>query len=209
MEPDKVRLSELRFQRARWAYRRERRIDEGASPVQQYFITSTNSRSYRLLRGAMLVFALMLPSYSASHAQFERLAGRWEGSGSIELSNGTREKLKCVAAYMVHGDKKNLQLNIRCAGDSYNMNISSYAIVNAGAVTGNWSESNSMAGGAISGKASGDHIQIVAESSGFSATLSLTTHSDRQSVSIRSRSPDSPIKGASMNLRRSGSASAF
>ena len=177
--------------------------------MQQYFITSINSRSSRLLRGTMLVFALLMSSYSASHAQFERLAGRWAGSGSIELSNGTREKLKCVAAYMVQGDKKNLQLNIRCAGDSYNINISSNASVAAGVVTGNWSESNSMAGGAISGRASSDHIQVIAESSGFSASLSLTTHSDRQSISIRSRSPDSPIKGASMNLRRSGSASAF
>ena len=126
------------------------------------------------------------------------------GLGSIELSNGTRERLKCVAAYMVQGDKKNLQLNIRCAGDSYNMNISSNATVASGVVTGTWSEANSMAGGAISGKASGDHIQVVTESSGFSATLSLTTNGDRQSVSIRSRSPDSPIKGASMNLRRGG-----
>ena len=30
MEPDKVRLSELRFQRVRRAYRRERRKDQGA-----------------------------------------------------------------------------------------------------------------------------------------------------------------------------------
>lgn len=169
-------------------------------------IKSIYSRSILFLQGALLVFALLLSGYSASHAQgagpFERMAGQWEGSGSLELSNGTREKIKCRASYIVQSDIKNLQLNILCAGDSYKINITSNATLAAGAVTGTWSESNSMAGGSISGKASGDHVQVLAESSGFSATISMTTHGSQQSVVIRSQDPQSALKGATMSLKR-------
>jgi hypothetical protein len=161
-------------------------------------------RPVRFLQGMMLVLALLLSSYGSGHAQgvFERMAGQWEGSGSLELSSGAREKIKCKASYVVQSDAKNLQLSILCAGDSYKINISSSATLAAGAVTGTWSESNSLAGGTISGKASGDHVQVLAQSSAFSATISLTTHGNQQSVSIKSQDPQSALKGASMNLKR-------
>jgi hypothetical protein len=154
----------------------------------------------------MLVLALSLSGYTAVHAQgagpFDRLAGQWEGAGSLELSTGTREKIKCRASYDVQADGKSLQLHILCAGDSYKINIASNATLAAGIITGTWSEANSLAGGSISGKAVSDRVQVLAESSSFSATITLVTHGGQQSVAIKSQDPQSALRGASMSLKR-------
>ena len=50
--------------------------------------------------------------------------------------------------------------------------------------------------------AEGERVQVRADSPGFSANLSLTTHGNRQSVLIRTPDPSAGIKGATINLRR-------
>jgi hypothetical protein len=174
--------------------------------VLQYFATPIQSCFTNFLRGAILVLALS--SYGGGYAQaadpFERLAGEWAGAGSIELSNGTREALKCKAKYTVSGDS--LQLYIRCASDSYNFELRSTANVSSGAVSGTWSESPHGAFGTISGSAAGDSIRVKAEAGSFAANLSLLTHTNTQTVSIRTASPDAGIKGATINLRRGAGA---
>jgi hypothetical protein len=142
-------------------------------------------------------------SYAQSIAAFNRLAGQWSGSGTIDLTNGRREPIRCRASYDVLRDQKNLQLNIRCASDSYNFDLRASATYSAGSVSGTWSESTRLVAGTISGRAEGDHIHVVAKAASFSASLSLVTHGARQSVVIKAHSADAGIKGVSMNLRRS------
>lgn len=142
-------------------------------------------------------------SPAQSVAPFKRLAGQWSGSGTIDLTDGRREPIRCRASYDVLSDQRNLQLNIRCASDSYNFDLRASAIYSAGSVSGTWSESTRLVGGTISGRADGDHIQVVAKAASFSASLSLATHGARQSVVIRAHSADAGIKGVSINLKRS------
>ena len=96
------------------------------------------------MRGAALAVALTFSVAGICYAQriaaFNRLAGQWSGSGTIELSNGTHESIKCRAAYDVLSDQRKLQLNIRCASDSFNFDLRASANYSAGAITGNWSE---------------------------------------------------------------------
>jgi hypothetical protein len=132
------------------------------------------------------------------------LAGQWAGSGIIELTDGRREPIRCRAAYDVLGDQRHLQLNIRCASDSYNFDLRASAAYSAGLVSGTWSEATRLVSGTISGRADSDHINVVARASSFSASLTLATHGARQSVVIRAHNADAGIKGVSMNLRRSG-----
>src|ERR1022692_1309739 len=85
-----------------------------------------------LTRGVIFVLAVLLSSHGTGHAQrgaepFERLAGQWAGSGTIDLSNGTRERIKCRASYDALEERHNLQLSIRCASDSFNLNLNSTA----------------------------------------------------------------------------------
>jgi hypothetical protein len=103
----------------------------------------------------------------------------------------------------VLSDQRNLQLNIRCASDSYNFDLRASATYSAGSVSGTWSESTRLVAGTIAGRADGDHISVVARAASFSASLTLTTHGTRQSVVIRAHTADAGIKGVSMNLRRS------
>lgn len=153
-----------------------------------------------------LVLALWLLAYG-SHAQgpapFENLAGQWSGSGTIDLASGAQEPIKCRAAYDVLDQQNNLQLDIRCASQSYNFELRASANYNAGAITGTWSEATRNAAGTISGNAKGERFEITAKSSSFTASLTLTTRGDRQSVVIQSQEAQTTVKGASITLQRS------
>jgi hypothetical protein len=96
-----------------------------------------------------------------------------------------------------------LQLDIRCASESYNFELRASATDNAGAITGTWSEATRNAAGTISGTNNGDQFQITAKSQSFTANLTLTTHGDRQSVVIQSQEAQTSVKGASISLQRS------
>jgi hypothetical protein len=155
---------------------------------------------------AALSLSLAVCIAESSHAQgiapFKRLAGQWAGSGTIELTNGRREPIRCRASYDVLSDQRNLQLNIRCASDSYNFDLRASATYSGGSVSGTWSEATRLVAGTIAGRADGDHISVVAKAASFSASLTLATHGARQSVVIRAHSADAGIKGVSINLRR-------
>jgi len=179
-------------------------VDIGPSPVK-----ASPSRWLKKFLGiAALSLWLAVCIADSSHAQsiapFKRLAGQWSGSGTIDLTDGKREPIKCRASYSVPSDQRNLQLNIRCASDSYNFDLRANAIYSGGSVSGTWSEATRLVAGTISGRADADHINVVAKAASFSASLSLATHGSRQSVMIRAHSTEAGIKGVSMNLRRSG-----
>lgn len=158
------------------------------------------------MRGAILPVTLCLfisdGAYAQSMASFGRLAGQWAGSGTIDLSNGTREPIKCRAVYDVLSEQKNLQLNLRCASESYNFDLRASANNSAGAISGTWSESTRNAAGTISGRAEGDRFQVMVKGPTFSASLTLVTRGDRQSVVIKSQDSQATIKGTSIALRR-------
>jgi hypothetical protein len=158
----------------------------------------------KIVPRAILVLVVWLFFSGGCYAQapFNRLAGQWSGSGTIDMSNGARERIKCRAAYDVLGDQRQLQLNIRCASESYNFDLRASANYSAGAIAGNWSESTRGVAGTISGRADGERIQVVARASSFVATMALVTHGGHQSVSIRTQDPQADIRGVSISLRR-------
>lgn len=136
-------------------------------------------------------------------APFERLAGHWSGAGTIDLSSGARERISCRASYDVLTEQQNLQFNIRCASDSYHFDLRGSAKYAGGSVTGTWSEPTRNAAGTISGNTQGDHFEVQANGPNFSASLTLTTQGDRQSVVIRSHDAKGDVKGATIALQRS------
>ena len=157
------------------------------------------------MRGAMAAGLFCALSVIAGRADtpmaFASLAGSWAGSGTIELS-GAREPIRCRAAYDVLDERSNLQLNIRCASDSYNFDLRASATYAGGGISGSWSESTRNAAGTISGKAEGDRIQVLAVGPWFTAELTLVTHGNKQAVSIKSREKDSSVKGVTITLQR-------
>jgi hypothetical protein len=145
--------------------------------------------------------ALSVTCQAEAAAPFSSLAGQWSGNGTINLSDNRREPVRCRASYDVPSNS-NLQLNIRCASDSYNFDLRGSANYASGAITGSWSEASRNISGTLKGTAGGERIQVIADGPAFSASLTLTTRGDRQSVVIQSQKPDSTVTSASINLRR-------
>jgi hypothetical protein len=168
-----------------------------------------------MLRGAVLAVTMLLFVGGDGNAQpaatqgsapsaspFEQLAGSWSGSGTIDLSNGRHEPIKCRASYDVLEEQSKLQLNIRCASDSYNFDLRGSANYAAGAITGTWSESSRNAAGTLSGKVEGVGFQVVAKGPTFTANLDLVTRGDKQSVTIKSQDANAAVQGATITLQR-------
>ena len=142
------------------------------------------------------------PQGSASSAgPFGQLAGSWSGSGTIDLSNGRHEPIKCRASYDVLEEQNKLQLNIHCASDSYNFDLRGSATYTAGAITGTW-RSTRNAAGTMSGKVEGAGFQVVAKGPTFTANLNLVTRGDKQSVTIKSQDAQADVQGMTITLQR-------
>jgi hypothetical protein len=136
---------------------------------------------------------LLLGSLTASHvggqaatSPFAAMAGSGSGAGTMTTSAG-QERLRCRAAYQVGGGGDNLRLNLRCASESYNFDLSGTFEHRGGTISGSWNETTRNASGTVSGRVSGDQVQAAARGENFSASLSLTTRGNRQAVAIRSQ----------------------
>ena len=94
----------------------------------------------------------------------------------------------------------NLKLALRCASDSYNVDFRGTAVNSGGNMTGNLFESTNQAAGQLFGSIKGNRIDARIEGQTFAAFFNMTTHGDRQSVSLRS--PGSRVSSVTMALTR-------
>ena len=131
---------------------------------------------------------------------FRAMAGSWSGGGTLSMASGEQERLRCRAAYDVGGSGEQLRLNIRCASDSYNIDLSSDVAYRGGEISGQWAEASHNASGTLAGRASGDRIEAQARGQTFSAGLSLTTRGSRQVISIRPAGAE--ITAVNLELQR-------
>jgi hypothetical protein len=123
------------------------------------------------------------PAFAQS-APFAGLAGAWSGSGTISLSDGSKERLRCRATYRVAPGDNALQQSLRCASDSYKIELSSDVVSEGGRVSGSWSETSRGVSGSLQGRANGGRIAVIVDAPGFSANLTLSTTGNRQTISI-------------------------
>jgi len=150
------------------------------------------------------LMSLLLQSIScaalAQSPPFAGLAGSWTGSGSISLSDGSKERLRCRATYQVSAGEARLQQSLRCASDSYRFDLNSDIASERGAISGTWSEASRGISGSLSGRASSGSISAVVDAPGFSANLSVATRGNRQSFAILSQGD---IRSVSITMVRS------
>jgi hypothetical protein len=140
-----------------------------------------------VLRDAVLIAAFALPSSFAlaDGGPFEDYAGAWTGGGSITSSNGNTERIRCRAHYYVAQEGRDLNQQLRCASDSYHFDVNSALLEQgAGAVVGNWSETNRNASGSVSGQVQGGSVRAHIVGAGFTAEMTVVMSGDRQLVRI-------------------------
>ena len=151
--------------------------------------------------GALIALGVAIIPAQAAFSPFPAMAGSWSGGGMISMASGEQEPLRCRATYNVDGSGDELSLNLRCASASYNFDLRSDVAYRGGAVSGQWTESSRNAAGTLSGRASGDHVEVAARGQNFSAGLSLTTRGNHQTISIRPEG-GSDIRAVSLSLSR-------
>ncbi len=147
--------------------------------------------------------AALMVSVSAVYAQsstpFAGFDGAWSGTGTVALSDGTTERIRCKADYKVNGNGLGLKQNLRCASDSYKFDLSSDVISNGDRISGNWSEASRNVNGSLQGTAGGGQIQVFVEANGFAANLTLRTSGNKQTVQINSKGE---IRGVNITMVR-------
>ncbi len=151
------------------------------------------------VKAGAVVAALVL-STSAGHAQarpFAGFDGAWSGNGTVSLSDGTNERLRCRAVYQVDGSGLVLKQTLRCASDSYKFDLTSDVTSHGDHITGNWSETNRNISGSLLGTAGNGKIDVKVESAGFTANLALRTAGNKQTVQITSQGD---IRGVSITM---------
>jgi hypothetical protein len=139
--------------------------------------------------------------YAEGAGPFARMAGSWSGAGNLTMTNGAQEQLRCRARYNVGGGGNELRLNLRCASDSYNFDLGGDVETDGRAITGSWNEATRNVAGTVSGRVNRDSIQVVARGDSFSASLSLVTQGNRQSVAIRPQGTE--VSAVSITLSKS------
>ena len=159
-------------------------------------------RLCRLAAAAAMMLCAATLSATAEGGPFSGLEGQWSGAGHIKLSDGTQERIRCRASYVVGNGGTMLQQALRCASDSYNFELRSDVESHGSQISGNWNELTRGIGGTVGGHGRRGHIDVAIDSPNFSASLTLSSHGNHQSVTIRSHG--TAFAGATVSLRRSG-----
>ncbi|WP_291845437.1 hypothetical protein [Bradyrhizobium sp.] len=152
---------------------------------------------------AASVGAAIMVSATTAHAQaggpFAGFDGNWAGSGTVALSNGTTENIRCKADYKVNANGLGLKQNLNCASDSYKFVLSSDVTSHGERISGNWSEKSRNIFGNLQGTAGGGQIEVFVEASGFAANLNLRTTGNKQTVQIDSKGE---IRGVKITMSK-------
>ena len=154
----------------------------------------------RLAKLVLYTVSALVLSAATSFAQsgpFRGFGGAWSGTGTVSLSDGSVERIKCRATYRTDNLGDYLKQTLRCASDSYRFDLSSDVTNKAGTLTGTWGEASRNINGNLQGSAGAGRINVFVEAAGFAATLSILTRGARQTISISSKGE---IRGGSITL---------
>lgn len=150
----------------------------------------------RTLPGAAAAVALgaaMLLPCSASYADggaFADYAGQWSGSGSITIAsnNGTsNERIRCRGQYTTSNGNNVVNINLRCASDSYRFDLASEVRSSGGQLSGSWTESSRGVNGSVEGRVSSGQVTALVQTNGYAATFNISTRGNKQTIAIASK----------------------
>jgi hypothetical protein len=136
---------------------------------------------------------------------FAKFVGNWIGNGELQLSNNTKEVIRCRGNFVAAdaGNVSNLRLELKCANAGYRFELVGDLNNSGGVVSGTWSEMTRGLNGNVRGTMNGDRISAVAEGQTFTASLQLVGYGDKQHITISS--PGSEISQVLIGLLRVGS----
>jgi len=142
---------------------------------------------FRAQRIALAIGLFLLPVSTFAQQReggaFSRFAGDWSGEGTVRTSAGS-ERLRCKAHYDVTSDGTSLEQTLRCASDSYKLEIRSKVAATGTRFAGKWNEVTRDTIGNLSGTITSTGIRGKIDGIGFTADLAISIQANRQSVTI-------------------------
>jgi len=147
-------------------------------------------------------FALTVISAPPAHGQstFTSMGGAWSGNGMVHLRGGTQERIRCWASYDPSSSGERLKLELRCASDAWNFDLSGSVVQNGNSISGTWFESVNRVGGRITGQYNGGLMEARAEGDIVAALLTVKTMGARQSFLMEA--PGAWAEHVSIDLHR-------
>ena len=136
-----------------------------------------------LVAGAAMIAGAILAGAIAGPVT--DLPGRWAGFGSIKMSSGETEQMRCVATYFVEGS--GVKQNLRCASAGYKIDATANLKIANDVVSGDWEEKIWSTTGSISGRMLSNGFNLTISGPGFTAGLALSTTNCKQSIKIMPR----------------------
>jgi len=109
----------------------------------------------------------------------EDLAGRWSGQGSALFTDGTSEKLHCVATYVAAAARSGaagpgeVQQVIRCKGANTDLKLGGAWTIRGGAIAGTWTEETYSLSGKLSGRSVPTGFDLKATSTFADASVAV------------------------------------
>ena len=99
--------------------------------------------------GLLAGLALSASASFGQSAPFAGFAGNWSGKGTVTLSDGSKENIRCKASYRVDRTGMTMNQNLHCASDSYRFDLSSNVVSHGSEITGQWSEASRNLSGSL------------------------------------------------------------
>jgi len=161
-------------------------------------VDSVRAASVALVVGIMCSLA----GPAAADNPFPSLAGSWRGPGTVKLTGGQTESIKCKAYYTNKSGGSVLGLAILCGSASVKIDMRANLEYSGGKVTGTWEERQFNAAGTVSGSASSNKITLAITGGGLTGSLSVSLASGSHSVSISTQGVG--FTGVSIQFSRSG-----
>src|SRR5687767_15765705 len=123
-------------------------------------LTNTCLQAVKAAAVALPLALVASTSYAqAASGPFADFEGSWSGTGTISMSNGTNERIRCRASYQITEAGRLLSQDLRCASDSYKFELQSTVSHQGGTISGTWNETTRNVVGNISGRVSGGTIR--------------------------------------------------
>jgi hypothetical protein len=131
------------------------------------------------------------------------LSGYWSGNGSIALTNGKTERVKCNVLYKGDGGSQ-IRQTMRCASPDYSINSLAELRLKGDRVSGTWEEKTYAAKGDVTGRFGGDSFALSIQGANFSAAMNVTLSNCKQSLSITPQGLDVTRVSISLAKERCG-----
>ena len=135
---------------------------------------------------ALALGAIAPPVRAAPNDLFSTLPGAWSGSGTVLKSDDTTESLRCKAKYSLTPSGSVVHQDLRCAADSYRLELVTDIVNQGGELAGTWKELDRQAGGSVSGHIDGDVISTRIKGLAFEAAVVITTRGGQQTIALTS-----------------------